>query len=227
MKQWILYGIIGVVNLIIIGAIFFLYRKFIKPKKDEAEVDTNTEEPKPNEEVNELPMDEMVIDELDDLEEDIDLAEKDSVEQAVSADSGLADLTPESLDDNIEEDILSEEVVSETGIDSSEENEDAPDNFDIGLDDEEKSELVPDAPTQDTDNKLVDDTGEISNDFKTELLDDEQDSDDDALNDMLNLEDDESVPEASADTSTDEEPEFDLDDFAPDQLDAEDSEKKE
>lgn len=226
MNQWILYGIIGVVNLIIIGAIFFLYRKFIKPKKDKADVDTNTEEPEPSEAVNELPMDEMVIDELDDLEEDIDLAEKDSVEQAVSADSGLADLAPESLDDNIEADILSEEVASETSVDSDEENEGAPDNFDIGLDDEEKSELAPETSAQDTDNKRVDETDEISNDFTTELLEDEQDSEDDALNDMLNLEEDESVSEASAETSIDEEPEFDLDDFAPDQLDVEDSEKK-
>ncbi len=242
MMQWILYGIIGLVNLIIIGVIFFLYRKFVKPKKEEPEVDNDTgsEASEASDTVNELPMDEMVIDELDELEDDIDLAEEGSVEQAVSAEDGLADLAPESLDDTIEvddelsvdeptEELLNEEVVA------SEESEGVSDDVlaDIeaeldSLDMDAEADPAPISEKASEEAEPANSVDEIPDDFQTELLEDDEDiSDDDALNDMLNLEDDESASETPVDDIIDEEPEFDLDDFAPDQLDAEDSEKKE
>ncbi len=249
MMQWILYGVIGLVNLVIIGVIFFLYRKFVKPKKEEPEVDSDTdnEAPEPSEAMSELPMDEMVIDELDELEDDIDLAEQDSVEQAVSADDGLADLTPESLDDNIEDDdILSEDVLDDEPTeevlseieeaaenvveDTAGPNEGVLDSLDMDLETESVDEVELETPPQENadDSESVDEADEISNDFTTELLEDDEDTkDDDALNDMLNLEDDDTASESPMDGIIDEEPEFDLDDFAPDQLDAQDSEKKE
>jgi uncharacterized protein (TIGR03503 family) len=109
MMQWILYGVIGLVNLIILGGIFFLYRKFVNPKEakpENSEDDVIEKEQVATSAMDELPMDEMVIDELDAFENDIDLAEEDSVEKAVSASDALADLAPEILDDDLSDDLI-------------------------------------------------------------------------------------------------------------------------
>ena len=128
----------------------------------------------------ELPMDEMVIDELDELD-DIDLAEDDSVEQAVSASDALADLAPESLDDGF--------------ADENEMDEGLFDDLEKELDDLDLDSAVEDTPKEKLEESAEDSTEEkVSDDFETELID--------------------------------EEPEFSLDDFAPDPLDQDDIEKK-
>lgn len=186
MMQWILYGVIGLVNLIIIGVIFFLYRKFVKPKKEEPPApadDAAEKELETPSATDELPMDEMVIDELD----DIDLAEDDSVEQAVTASDALADLVPESLDDGLDE------ALNESFGDESEIDEGLFDDLEKELDDLDSA--VEETPKEKLDESAEDSTDDnVLDDFETGLID--------------------------------EEPEFSLDDFAPDPLDEDDIEKK-
>jgi hypothetical protein len=183
MMQWILYGVIGLVNLIIIGGIFMLYRKFVKPKKEPVDVDENNAEKEPETASarDELPMDEMIVGELDELDElnelgeldnNIDLAEDDSVEKAVSASDALAELPPEALDSRLADD---EDLFGDI--------ERELDDLDLG-------------PTASAEPKLAEGLTEddASGEFKTELID--------------------------------EDPEFNLDDFAPDQLDNDETEPK-
>jgi hypothetical protein len=177
MMQWILYGAIGLVNLIIIGGIFMLYRKFVKPKKGPVDVDENNAEKEPEtaSASDELPMDEMIVGELDDLGEldnNIDLAEDDSVERAVSASDALTELPPEALDNRLADD------------------EDLFGDIERELDDPDLG------PTASAEPKLAEGLTEddASGEFKTELID--------------------------------EDPEFNLDDFAPDQLDNDETEPK-
>ena len=180
MMQWILYGVIGLVNLIIIGSIFILYRKFVKPKKEPVDEDENNAENEPEtaSAKDELPMDEMIIDELDELGElgeldnNMDLAEDDSVENTVSASDALAELPPEVLDNRLADDEdLFGDIESEL------------DELDL-------------EPTASAEPKLAEDLTEddASGEFKTDLIDDD--------------------------------PEFNLDDFAPDQLDNDETETK-
>jgi uncharacterized protein (TIGR03503 family) len=113
MTQWILYGVLAVVNILIILVIYLLYRKLFGRKSVVDEEETEGDAPAANMDAGsptespaafeEPPMDEMVVDELDD---DIDLAEEDSAEKDV--DLGEEDpfdgLSPESLDDDSSED---------------------------------------------------------------------------------------------------------------------------
>ena len=180
MMQWILYGAIGLVNLIIIGGIFMLYRKFVKPKKGPVDVDENNAEKEPEtaSASDELPMDEMIVGELDELDElgeldnNIDLAEDDSVERAVSASDALTELPPEALDNRLADD------------------EDLFGDIERELDDPDLG------PTASAEPNLAEGLTEddASGEFKTELID--------------------------------EDPEFNLDDFAPDQLDNDETEPK-
>ena len=190
MMQWILYGVIGLVNLIIVAVIFFLYRKFVKPKKEEPEEsadDTAEKELEAPAAAGELPMDEMAIEELD----DIDLAEDDSVEQAVTASDALAGLVPESLDDSSDDGL--DEALNDSVADESEIDEALFDDLEKELDDLDSA--VEDIPKEKPDESADDSTDDnVSDDFETGLID--------------------------------EEPEFSLDDFAPDPLDEDDKEKK-
>jgi uncharacterized protein (TIGR03503 family) len=198
MMQWILYGVIALVNLIIVAVIFFLYRKFVKPKKEEPEEaaeDTAKKELEAPSAAGELPMDEMAIDELD----DIDLAEDDSVEQAVTASDALADLVPETLDDgsgNSLDDSLDDsldEALNDNLGDESEIDEGLFDDLEKELDDLDSA--VEDIPKEKPDESTDDSTGDNAlDDVETGLID--------------------------------EEPEFSLDDFSPDPLDEDDIEKK-
>ena len=107
--QWILYAILGIVNVLIVLVIYILYRKLFgaSPKADDeapeetaAEVDADDTAAPPAFE--EPPMDEMVIDDLSD--DDIDLAEEPPAEPeldlASEDEDPLADLSPEALDDD-------------------------------------------------------------------------------------------------------------------------------
>lgn len=160
MMQWILYGVIGLVNLIIIGVIFFLYRKFVKPKKEASVDDAAVEQVEAAPPVDELPMDEMVIDELDELEGDIDLAEEDSVEQAVSASDELADLVPEAFDDSLYDD-------SELNDELSEDLEKELDALDL----DSPIENVSRSKLEESAESLIDD--KTLDDFQAELIDEE------------------------------------------------------
>jgi uncharacterized protein (TIGR03503 family) len=200
--QWILYGVIALVNLIIVAVIFFLYRKFVKPKKEEPEEsaeDTAKKELEAPSAAGELPMDEMAIDELD----DIDLAEDDSVEQAVTASDASADLVPETLDDasgNSLDDSLDEALNDNLGDESE---------IDEGLFDDLEKELDDlDSAVEDIPKEKPDESAESSTD---ESIDDS--TGDNALDDVET-------------DLIDEEPEFSLDDFSPDPLDEDDIEKK-
>ena len=109
-KQWILYGVLGVVNLLIILVVYLLYRKlFSRSAVDEVEADgpAGTEAQPVADEFEEPPMDEMNINELDDEEEGegIDLEDEEIEEQGIDMAEELdplEELTPEALDDDEE-----------------------------------------------------------------------------------------------------------------------------
>ncbi len=180
MMQWILYGSIGLANLIIFGGIFILYRRLVKPKTEPVSVDENNVENEPvtASAIDELPMDEMMIDELNELDElgeldnTMDLALDDSVEKAVSASDAQAELPSAALDKRLADD---EELFGDI--------ERELDNLDVAATASAEPKLTEDLTKDDA-------TGE----FKTELID--------------------------------EDPEFNLDEFAPDQLDNDESETK-
>jgi uncharacterized protein (TIGR03503 family) len=176
MMQWVLYGVIGLVNLIIIGIIFVLYRKFVKPKKEPVIVDEiNVEkEPEIAPAMDELPMDEMALDELDELDNNIDLAKDDSIEQALSTSDALTDLPPEALDDDLDDTLADDE-------DLFDDLESELKDLDMGPAPKAKPKLAEDMTEDDA-----------SGEFKTELID--------------------------------EDPEYSLDDFAPDQSDNDETE---
>jgi hypothetical protein len=186
MMQWILYGSIGLVNLIIIGGIFILYCKFVKPKEEPVDIDENNAENEPQtaSAIDELPMDEMMINELNELDEldeldelgefdnTMDQAGDDSVDKAVSASDGQAELPSAALDKRLADD---EDLFADT--------ESELDNQDVGATASAEPELTKDLTKDDA-----------SGEFKAELID--------------------------------EDPEFNLDEFAPDQLDNDESETK-
>lgn len=112
--QWILYGALAFVNILIILVIYILYRKLFGSKvvldEDEMGDDSNPEKTagKATEKLaasasafEEPPMDEMVIDELD--EDDIDLAEEEPAEANVDLDLGKVDDAAQA-DDDFDED---------------------------------------------------------------------------------------------------------------------------
>lgn len=103
LTQWILYGVLAVVNILIILVIYLLYRKLFGKKValDEDEDDeveggaaaaSGTAAPA----FEEPPMDEMMVDELDD---DIDLADDSSAESDLSLDSNEAIASDDSASD--------------------------------------------------------------------------------------------------------------------------------
>lgn len=130
--KWILYGVLGVVNLLIVFVVYLLYRKLFGKKADDTDAEDDAPAVAETGEAkaaaaepemagfDEPPMDEMMVDELDD---EIDLAEDTSTEAdmelsmpeldtdpAPQADSeldsetepledALAEITPEALDD--------------------------------------------------------------------------------------------------------------------------------
>lgn len=108
MTQWILYGVLAVVNILIILVIYILYRKLFGGKKadnEEEEVDevSESEESAPITDAalafEEPPMDEMAIDDSGD--DDIDLSEDTSADMNIAEEEDpLAGLTPEVLDDD-------------------------------------------------------------------------------------------------------------------------------
>ena len=116
--QWILYGALGLVNLLIFVVIYILYRKlFGSSSSDEGEEEeveeesSNQEKPPANPSVEEPPMDEMIVDELEDeidlavdepaepVEIDIDLSDADDEEEP---EFSLDDFAPDALDDEDE-----------------------------------------------------------------------------------------------------------------------------
>lgn len=90
MKKWILYGVLAVVNVLIILIIYFLYRKLFGKKSAIDDDDDASDEMDPSgadaapSAFEEPPMDEMMVDELDD---DIDLADDSSVDSDISLDA--------------------------------------------------------------------------------------------------------------------------------------------
>lgn len=118
--KWILYGVLGVANILIVLVIYLLYRKLFGGKsvlnEDDAD-DTENEESMGAMSMDEPEMDEMS---LDDMSDDIDLSD-DSSDQAditldgIDSDSGdpldglsqdeepefsLDDFAPDELDDD-------------------------------------------------------------------------------------------------------------------------------
>ncbi|MGH1438814.1 MAG: VWA domain-containing protein [Cellvibrionaceae bacterium] len=129
MTQWVLYGVLAVVNVLIILVIYLLYRKLFGKKAvlDEDDDDDDVKEKSAPAAAaaaapafEEPPMDEMMVDELDD---DIDLADDSSTDSDISleaseaiaageADSAgfdedpefsLDDFAPDELDDDSED----------------------------------------------------------------------------------------------------------------------------
>jgi len=102
----ILYGVLALVNILIVVTIYFLYRKLFgrAPVADDDEGDDAESEVHGLDAMagfEEPPMDEIVAEDL--TEDDIDLAEEDSVDKTL--DDPFADLSPEALDDdNVDED---------------------------------------------------------------------------------------------------------------------------
>ncbi|MGH1486602.1 MAG: VWA domain-containing protein [Cellvibrionaceae bacterium] len=108
--QWILYAVLGIVNILIILVIYILYRKLFggSPKIDDDESEDMAGEAGAGGDASappafeEPPMDEMAIDDLDD--DDIDLAEEPPADPELDLSSEdedpLAGLTPEALDDD-------------------------------------------------------------------------------------------------------------------------------
>jgi hypothetical protein len=168
LAQWMLYGVIGLINLIVIGVIFVLYRKFIKPKKELAIVDVNTAE---KEQVIAPVMDKMTVDESDN---NIDLAARDSIELDSSTSDTFDDMTPEALDED-----LSDSLDDDTGLFEDIESELDELDLDPQLSAEAKSRLAED---------MTDD--DASGEFKTQLADKNADSSsDDYAPDQLDKDD--------------------------------------
>ncbi len=139
--QIILYSILGVVNILIILVVYFLYRKFFKSSKKDDDIDdiatpeseaAASAEP----EFTEPPMDEMVIEELDEgLGDDIDLSE--DVEEAAPEPSPEEEEVDDVLSEMMDED-LDEEEVPEFSLDDFA--PDADDDADTDGEDAEKKE---------------------------------------------------------------------------------------
>ncbi len=176
--QWILYGVIGLVNLVIVGVIFIFYRKLFKPKQKPAAIDDSATEKEPqiDSTIDELAIDEMATEELRELDNNIDPAVDNNVEQAVNAN----DLPAESTSEGASEGPTST-FTNDTGL-----FEDI-DTESNGLNAQSAVEVKP---------KLADDMTEddATGEFKTVLAD------------------------AGSESN--------LDDFAPDQLDNDETEKK-
>ncbi len=148
MMQWILYASLAIVNILIILVIYILYRKLFGKKKSviEDEEDESADPKKGTQESSpepaapafeEPPMDEMVIDDLDD---DIDLAADDSEDKAIE-ENPLDDLSPESLDDDPFDTDLSLDDSDSTDLDEDPEfslDDFAPDELDDDSDDGDK-----------------------------------------------------------------------------------------
>ena len=99
--QWILYGVIGLVNLVIVGVIFIFYRKLFKPKPKPAAIDDTTTEKESQiaPTVDGLAIDEMATEEFRELDNNIDPVADSNVEQAVNADDLPAESTSEAFSD--------------------------------------------------------------------------------------------------------------------------------
>jgi uncharacterized protein (TIGR03503 family) len=103
-SQYILYGMIGFINILIIGIGYIIYRKLFKSKPDEEDdEDSDTEEA-----FVEPPMDEMAVDDLveDELEEAqaLSAAEDSSPDGDIDSDSEMEDAMSAALDD-VDDDI--------------------------------------------------------------------------------------------------------------------------
>lgn len=107
MMQWILYGIIAFVNVLIIAVIYILYRKFFGQPSENSADKKGTENPKAEqaaadpEAFAEPPMDEMNIADLEDDEPTEEASELDAA--LAEDDDPLADLNPTDLDDEDED----------------------------------------------------------------------------------------------------------------------------
>ena len=120
-SQYILYGMIGLINLLIIGVGYFIYRKLFKsaPKEEkEGEDDEDAEDA-----FVEPPMDEMAVDDLveDELEEAQVLSEEEDANMDDAMDSALDDADEDIPDFSLDEfapDSLDED---ELDLDESEE----------------------------------------------------------------------------------------------------------
>ena len=100
MMQWILYGVIALVNLLIVGVIYILYRKFFGKSSEEKPASEETKAAAPAaEEFKEPPMDEMNISDMEEEAEPV--AEENpetDLDAALAEDDPLADLNPTELD---------------------------------------------------------------------------------------------------------------------------------
>ena len=220
----ILYSVLALVNVLIIGVGYILYRKLFKKndEDDEPEPEAVAEEPA-EEEFEEPPMDEMAA---EDLTEEIDLAEE-TVEEIAAPPPEVNTTTEDMLkdldDSDIEESIATEpENVAESIADEVETPPEPPvevaDNEpEMVLDDLNTEEVAAEnTPEQDPSEELSDEQVAALMDEEMPSVDEEpiasvSETDDDALAEMLNDE-----------AEDDEEPEFSLDDFAPDKLDDDD-----
>jgi len=104
MMKWILYGVIALVNILIVVVIYILYRKFFGQSSDDSDASSKeavADTPEKVEAFKEPPMDEMNIADLDD--EDAEPTSNDidtDLDAALAEDNDpLADLNPSELDE--------------------------------------------------------------------------------------------------------------------------------
>ncbi|MBX2809229.1 MAG: VWA domain-containing protein [Cellvibrionaceae bacterium] len=109
-RQWLLYGVLGAVNILIILVIYLLYRKLfgrsaaLGDEEEKSDVETAGKAAASDAGFEEPPMDEMNVSDLGEAESEIDLADDDSETQdldtAAQEQDPLAELSPEALDDD-------------------------------------------------------------------------------------------------------------------------------
>lgn len=139
LMQWILYGVIALVNILIIVIIFILYRKFFKPSsKDDEDIPEDVveepekstmEEAKPVEELTEPAMDEMNMAEFEDESIEPEPEPEDDIASDLDAaleEAGdpLDDLNPSELDDEDEDPEFDLDDFAPDALDDDDEDED-------------------------------------------------------------------------------------------------------
>lgn len=143
--QWVIYGAVALVNLLVVFGIYLIYRKLFKKKvDDDTEEDVDSEEDDP---FKEPPMDEMAVEDLED--EEVAAAEKEM------ADSLASDLvSPDALDDMPSDDMPLDEQTEDIDIESLDD-ENGISGFD--LDDDSSTEEVPEFSLDDFSPESIDD----------------------------------------------------------------------
>ncbi len=185
MMQWVLYGVIAIVNILIVVVIYIIYRKFLK-KKPEVEEGASDESLSEEDDLTEPPMDEMAVEDLEEHESEGAAEEKEQQEPQDSEGDKSEQADPE---DMLESDPVAPEALDEELGNLPSDGDSEPEDMDItNLDDEADQE--PEQADDDNDAEQIsgidlDDEAEGDNvpefsldDFSPESIDDEELEDD-------------------------------------------------